>query len=120
MSRKHVVEFQAFTAANATTTQTSPKTNCEQHDSCSYHVKFSAANSGTFTVEARNESYEKQSDSELNWYALNFGVPLTIAAETDVQILMNVMDFAEVRLKWAPSAGAGTMSAFLNMKSKGA
>jgi hypothetical protein len=120
MSRKHVVPFHALKSADATINQTSPKTNCQQYDSGSYHIKFSAANSGEFIVEARNQAYESADDAETGWYEVSFGAPLSITAETDVQILFNAMDFAEIRLKWEPSAGSGTMNTRLIMKSKGA
>jgi hypothetical protein len=120
MSRKHLVsKYKMLDAVDATVSQTSTKSNVEQLDSASIHVKFSAANSGTLTVEARNGSYPAH-EAEVNWYALQFGAPLTITAETDVQIVLSIMPFSEIRLKWAPSAGAGTMTSVLTMKTVGA
>jgi len=104
---------------SATSNQTSGKTNVANMDSASIHIKFSAANSGEFIVEARNGEYAAH-EAELNWYALQFGELLTITTETDVQIVLAEMPFTEVRLKWIPSAGAGTMNAYLTMKTAGA
>lgn len=114
MARKHVIyDFQPFVAVSATTSQTSVETNVSQLDELSVHLKFSASNSGTFTVEARNG---KDSD----WYELDFGAPLSITAESEVQILLRELPFTDVRFKWAPSAGSGTLSARLTAKTLGA
>ena len=120
MSRKHVVsKFDMMSGLSATTTQTSVKTNVEQLDSASIHIKFSAPNTGTLVVEARNGVYPEH-ESELNWYELAFGAPLSLASETEAQILLKEMPFSEIRVKWVPSSGAGTMNAYLSMKVYGA
>lgn len=114
MARKHVIQgFKALDAADATSVQISAETVIDQTDKLSYHVKFSAANSGTFEVQVRNG--EKN-----DWYALNFGTPLTITAETEVQLLVNECPFTHVRLQWTPSAGSGTLTAAITTKSVGA
>lgn len=105
--------------AAASSAQTSAKTNVESMDSASIHIKFSAPNTGIFTVEARNGVYNAHEDS-VNWYALDFGAVLQITAESEVQILLKEMPFSEIRLVWTPSAGAGTMNAYLTMKNYGA
>ena len=96
----------------ATGSLTSSETDVSQLDKASIHCLFSTANSGTFTVEAKN------GDSD-TWYELNFGSPLTITTETDVQILLNEMPFTRIRLKWVPSAGAGTLTATITSKTVG-
>jgi hypothetical protein len=120
MSRRPVVKYIAFDAlpASAAQTQVVP-TNVENTDSCSYHVKFSAPASGTFTVQAKNADL-RPDQASIAWYDLNFGSPLTITAETDVQIVLNEMPFKEMRLVWTPSSASGTVSAYLLMKAKGA
>jgi hypothetical protein len=121
MSRRPVVKYTAFNALSAAATQTqSQPTNVENTDTASYHVKFSAANSGTFRVQARNRDLLPAEDILNTWYDVNFGSPLTITAETDVQIVFNELPFKEIRLIWEPSAGSGTVSAYLLMKAKGA
>lgn len=106
-------------SVSATTAQVSASTNVESVDTATINVKFSAPNSGTLTLQARNIQ-ANPNEPEKGWYELNFGSPMTIAAETEVQILLNTMPFSEIRLTWTPTAGAGLMSAFLNMKSVGA
>lgn len=109
----------AYKSVSATTTQTSQISNVETSDAATIHVHFSAANSGTLSVEARN-IYANPNEPTKGFYPLSFGAPLTITAETEVQILLNTMPFTEIRLIWTPLAGVGTMSAFLNMKTVGA
>jgi hypothetical protein len=119
VSRKNIVQkFDMLKGVSAASPQTSVKTNVEQLDSASIHVKFSSVVSGTLTVEARNGSYPEHDDS--NWYPLSFGSALTITSETDVQILLKEMPFSEIRLKWVPSAATGIVNAFLTMKTYGA
>lgn len=120
MSRKHLVtKFDMLKGVSAVSAQTSVITNVEQLDSASIHVKFSAANSGSFILEARNGVY-KENEVEENWYALDFGVPLNIIAETEVQIMLKEMPFSEIRLKWVPTTGTGVINSYLTMKSYGA
>jgi hypothetical protein len=114
MSRKHVVHgYKMFNAVNSAVTQTSNPTNVEQIDKVSIHCTFSASSNGTFTVQARNGSND-------GWYALDFGVALTIASETDVQISLKECPFSDIRLIWTPSSSSGTLTASLSMKSVGA
>lgn len=120
MSRRPLVKYTAFDALSAATAQTQIyPTNVENTDTASYHIRFSAANSGTFRVQARNRDVLPAADLAATWYDVNFGSPLTVASETDVQIVFNEMPFKEIRLIWEPSAGAGTISAYLHMKGKG-
>jgi len=121
MSRRPIVKYTAFDALSATTAKTQAQpTNVENTDTASYHVRFSAANSGSFRVQARNTDILPAADLAPTWYDINFGAPLTVTAETDVQIVFNELPFKEIRLIWEPSAGAGTISAYLLMKAKGA
>ena len=133
MSRKNLVQsFEMFTGQRmtsgglitkqsvpATTAQTSVKSTVETLDAATINVKFSAPNSGTLVLQARNIA-ATDNEPEKGWYELNFGSPMTITSETEVQILLNTMPFTDIRLIWTPTAGAGVMSAFLNMKSVGA
>ena len=118
MSRKHVVKYHSMSNLPAGSAQVSSETNVENLDSCSYHVKFASAASGTFKVQARNADL-KTTDTTA-WYDVNFGTPLTISSETDVQILLNQLPFKEVRLVWTPSSASGLMNAYLVMKTVGA
>lgn len=118
MSRKHVVKYAALVAVSASSPQLTTATNVENTDGVSYHVKFDAPASGTFVVEARNADL-KVTDTD-SWYPVNFGTPLVISGETDVQILLNLTPFKEIRLSWTPSSASGNMSVYLIMKTVGA
>jgi hypothetical protein len=114
MGRKSLVHgFKMLDAVAASSAQTSAATNVEQVDKLSIHCLFTNASSGTFIVEARNGSKD-------GWYALDFGVPLTVTAETNVQIVLNESPFTDIRLTWTPSSASGTMTASLTMKAVGA
>jgi len=114
MSRKSFIKsFPAFLNDDATTTLTSPESSVLLLDRASYHIRFSTANSGTFTVQAKN-------GEEDEFYDLDFGVPLTITSETEAVIRLDEMPFTIVRILWEPSSGAGTLTARLTAKSLGA
>ena len=113
MGRKQPIRFEALQAADASINQTTNISTVGSSDKASYHITFSAPNSGTFTVEVKN--FEKDS-----WYELDFGVPLTITSEDDVTLNINQINFEFVRLNWVPSAGAGTMNANFFAAAEGA
>lgn len=120
MPRKNLIYgFKLFNAVSATTSQTSEIVNVANLDSLSIHVVFTAPNDGEFIVEARNNQQEN-STSPAPWYELDFGSVLTIAAETEVQIVMNQLPFTDIRVIWTPSAGAGTMTGRVTAKTLGA
>lgn len=109
MSRLNTHSFTALGAVAATATQTSISTSVVGVSKLSYHCKFSAANSGAFTVEAQN------SDAD-TWVSVPFNVTMTLTAETEALIVMNEVPFKNLRLVWTPSAGSGTLTAVLSMK----
>lgn len=113
MSRKHSHSFTAFNAVDATTPQTSISTSVMGIDKLSYHIKFSANNSGEFFIEAQN------SDTD-TWFVVSFNAPMIITADNEAQLIMNECPFKNLRLKWVPSAGSGTITAVLQMRSVGA
>ena len=113
MSRKNTHAYTVFNTVSATATQTSVSTSVQGIDKLSYHCKFSTNNTGTFTVEAQN------SDSD-TWVSVPFNVAMTITADNEALIVMNEVPFKNLRLVWTPSAGAGTLTTILNMKSVGA
>jgi hypothetical protein len=98
---------------DATIAQTSGLSSVFGADKLSIHVKFSAPNSGTFTVQAKNSEKD-------DWFEVIFNSALTITAETEALILLNEVPFESLRLLWAPSAGSGTLTAIYKMKSQGA
>jgi hypothetical protein len=114
MARKLVIpSYIALNAADATVSQTSGESIVDGTDKVSYHVTFSANNTGTFTVQAKNGNNDA-------WYDLDFGQPLTITADNEAVFFLNECPFTKVRLLWSPSAGSGTMTAILTSKSLGA
>jgi len=100
---------------DATTTQNSSfnPTDVSQVDKATIHVVFSAANSGAFSVWAKNSLND-------TYFELDFGAPLTLTAETECLIDLQQLDFQFIYLNWAPTAGAGTFTAILHMASLGA
>jgi len=113
VSRKTTHNYTVFNAVSATTNQTSAETSIQGIDKLSYHVKFSANNTGAFTVEAKN------SDSDA-WFSIPFNATMSITADNEALLIMNETPFKLIRLNWVPSAGSGTITAILNMRSIGA
>jgi len=113
MSRKVSHSYTMLNAVAATSAQESGVVNVFGVDKLSIHVKFSANNSGTFTVYARNSEDDA-------WFSVSFNVTPTITADNEALLVMNEVPFHEIKLAWAPSAGSGTMTAVLKMKSVGA
>ncbi len=115
MARKNVHSYTVFSAVAATSAQSNSAspTDVSQIDKCSFHCKFSASNSGTFKVYARNS----KSDS---FFELDFGSPLTITSESECLIDLQEVNFSDIYLDWAPSSGSGTLTTILHMSSVGA
>lgn len=118
MSKPVIYGFKTLDAVDASVTQTSEATVVGQMDKLTYQCKFSAANSGTFVVEAKSE---KSNGTPGVWYELDFGAPMTIAAETDVVMNLNELPFSHVRIKWTPDAlQTGTLTVIVAAKAVGA
>ena len=101
-----------FNAVDATATQTSAETSVLGVDKVSIHAKFSANNSGTFTLQAKN-------GDEDSWFNVDFNVAMTITADNEALLVMNEVPFDRIKLTWTPSAGSGTLTTVLKMKSQG-
>lgn len=112
MARKTNHKYKVFDAVAATSTQTSEQTIVFGIDKLSYHCKFSANNSGEFTLLAQNH----ENDS---WLEVPFSGAMTITADNEALIMMNEVPFYALQLVWTPSAGSGTLTTFLNMKAVG-
>lgn len=112
---KHVINGHiAFDAVSASAAQTTAETSVGQLDKLSYHCKFTQAATGTFVVEAKNGDKD-------SWYALYFGAPLAISAETDVSINLLELPFQKVRLIWGgDGTNAGTLTVVTSAKAVGA
>lgn len=121
MSRKSVVpQYTLVDAVSATGSITSSPINVTSLDELTLHCKFSSANTGEYTVEARNFIPPNASNAELNWYTLNFNETLAVTAETETQIVLSKMAFEQIRLKYVPSVGAGTLTVYASGKVSGA
>lgn len=112
MSRKTSHSYAVFNAVDATTNQTSEPTHVGSADKVSYHIKFSANNSGEFFVEAKNSTDD-------SWFEVTFNADLDITADNEAIFYLNECPFEQLRLRWVPSAGSGTLTTFLKMKSLG-
>lgn len=113
MSRKFSHNYRMFNAVVATSTQTSEEVSVLGIDKLSIHAKFSANNSGTFTLQARNSDVD-------SWFDVDFNVAMTITADNEALLIMNEVPFDKIKLTWTPSAGSGTLTAVLKMKNTGA
>jgi hypothetical protein len=120
VSRKLVIKnYKMLDGVSATTTQTSTPTNVDNVDNMTIHCKFSANNTGTFKVEARNYVPDNGDTSTL-WYELDFDQTVAVTAESEIQIVLNALPFRQIRLVWTPSAGSGTLTAYAVAKTVGA
>lgn len=113
MSRKLTHKYKMFNALNATVSQTSQEVSVMGVDKLSIHVKFSANNSGTFRLQAKNGSDD-------SFFDVTFNATMTITSDNEALLIMNEVPFDSIKLIWTPSSGSGTMTAVLNMKSLGA
>jgi hypothetical protein len=110
--RKQTFDYPVFQSVDASTSQTSPESQVNSSDKLSYHIKFSTNNSGTFDVQAKNDSAD-------TWVSLNFGSALTLTADNEALLILTEVPFDLIRLLWTPSAGAGTMTAYIKSKAVG-
>ena len=122
MSRKLTHSYSMFKSASAPLgavdatipeDNSSNATDISQVDKASIHVVFSAPNTGILAVFVRNGLNDP-------FFELNFGAPLAVTADTELNIEMQQLDFKDMYLLWTPSAGAGTITANLHMSSLGA
>ena len=119
---KHVLYgFKPFEAVDASQAQVSEETTVGQFDKLTYQCKFSEPASGTFVVEAKSQSSKDPNGKDTEWYALDFGGPMTITAETDVVINLTEVPFNQIRISWSgDGANSGTLDATLAAKAVGA
>lgn len=111
---KRIAKCPVITKADASAPTTSIVTNTATLDSASFHISFDSIASGTFKVLVRNA--ELRPEDPNGWYELNFGAPLALAGDTDAQILLNSLDFIEMKLEWTPTAASGEMNAYVVAK----
>lgn len=116
MSRKSVVKsHKMMDAGDMSSTIVSSVSDVLNLDQASIHISWSgAAVGGELFLDARNG----ESDS---WYELDFNVSMLVSTDSgDHQIVLNSMPFTQMRLRYVPSAGTGSMTATLTMKVVGA
>lgn len=115
MARKNVHSYTVFSSVNATVSQdnSANPTDISQIDKCSFHCKFSAPNAGNFHVFARNSKSD-------DFFELDFGVPLLLAAESECFIDIQTLNASDMYLSWIPTLGSGTLTVILHMSSTGA
>lgn len=116
MSRKNITKpFKLFDSVNIASTQTSPSVNVENLDQGSIKIHWSSSSvNGELFIEARNGDKD-------NWEVLDFDEQMLVTVDNDYHIIVfNSMPFKEMRLKYVPVAGTGSMTATLLFKTVGA
>lgn len=116
MARKHVVYgYQLFDAVSLASSQTSSVVEVSQTDYGSIYVAWSGSSiNGTLEVQAKN-------GEDGTYRALDFGSTITISGTTGAHdLIMSELPFTHIKLVYTRSAGTGSMTANLTLKSKGA
>lgn len=118
MAKPTIYGYKTLDAVSAAVAQTSPATVVGQMDKLTFQCKFTQAATGTFLVEAKSEKIDGTPGT---WYALDFGGPMTVTAETDVIFNLNELPFSHVRIGWSGHAGnTGTLTVTVSAKAVGA
>lgn len=121
MGRKHNVSIALFDAGvDMAVPQTSKEIQTTENDKASIHLKWVAGPVGTITVEVRNGHGEGYGNAG-NWYEISFGSTVAIgASDSEMQLIFTELPFTDLRIRYTPTSGNGTLTARLNMKSQGA
>lgn len=95
-------------------------TNTENSDNIGIQLVWSGtAPSGEVFIETSND-YEPNVDPG-TWTSLDFGVPILITGNSGDHIInINLVPFANIRLRYETASGNGTLVATLVMKTVGA
>lgn len=81
-------------------------------DNASYQVTYSGSPVGAFTVESSNDG--------ASWSALVFSTTVdTTTASSPFLINLNQLPYAQIRLRYTPTSGSGTMNAIVVAKRLG-
>lgn len=116
MSKKVLYSFPMFDAVSLSATKSSDVVNVQNLDNASIHIMWASGSSpvGDITVEVRNGEAD-------DWRTLDFGSAISISGTSgEHEIVMYVMPFTDVRLKYTRTSGDATLSARITAKTVGA
>ena len=123
MSRKNFIKsFILLDNADLTASHTSVETNVVMVDKAGFYITWSnAAAVGEIVVEARITDPNLPLKAG-DWFSLDFGSAIAInaAANQSIQIILNELQFTDMRIRYIPTSGTGTINARLSTKSVGA
>lgn len=113
MSAKSVINpFKVVDAQSMTTEVISLPTAITSQDNVAYQVTYSGSPTGSFNVEATLDG--------TTWSTLVFSPAMTAAnSASPFLININQVPYAQLRLKYTPSSGTGTMTAIVMAKRLG-
>jgi hypothetical protein len=114
VSRKHVTsEYKVISAGAMVGNLSSAVTDVEQCDHARYTGIYTGIGlSGSFHVFSSND--------QIKWTELDIAPLAAIAAGDDFNILITLIDFKYLQLRYAASAGVGTLNAWIKSASIGA
>lgn len=101
--------FQAIDAGDMSANIIGTYSDVEHRDRALYNVEWNGTGvSGEIFVEYTNDDPTKSP----TWTALDFGSPISLAVDTgDHQILIQAITWKYMRIRYAFSAGTGTLNA---------
>ena len=113
MSVKGVINpYQVIDSPDMTVSITSRPTVVLGQDNVSYQVSYTGSPVGEFFVEASNDG--------INWASLTFVTPITTGGSPNPFLInINQIPYAQIRLRYAPDSGSGTLSAVVAAKRLG-
>lgn len=103
MSSKAVTQpFQVVVDGNMATEVISKVTTVNTQDNAAYQVVYTGAPDGTFLVEATINGS--------SWTPLVFATPITVSnSPSPFLINMNQLPYHQIRLRYVPTGGTGTL-----------
>lgn len=113
MSSKGLIpHYATLDAGDMTTTLTSKVTSIGATDNVAYQLVYTGSPVGTFLVEA--------SINGDDWSALTFATPITTSnAPTGSLININQIPYRQIRLRYVPTSGSGSLTVWFEGKRLG-
>jgi len=126
MARKDVNFYKVVSNQSMASNYVTPATVINWADNCAYQINITTTDStGSFTVEVSLDYKQREPSNNIenpgNWSTLTLsGTPVAAAANDTIEISLNQLPFAAMRLRYTSStAGTGTMSIYVATKQLG-
>lgn len=123
MSRKNVIKsYKLLNSVDISTNQTqATPTSVINMDKASIRVNWSGTSPvGELFVEVRNTAEDAALAPVGDWFALDFGSPITISGNSGEHlIIFTELPHNEMRLVYEATSGTGTLTATLTAKQVG-